>query len=269
MQCEGHNCNAGDEIWIEPCRPDLPEQQLFEWIPIPDDLFATSSFRVSRAATQEWGLLQSGWDHTADFSQRLCLERVGSRYYKLQYCEMGEYRQWFRGFDLEGPFELNSPPKDQPTRQSTSSSCLTMPHHPRHFEHIYHASCNEARGDSSSQWYAVYGKKNGSEPVFHPETYYRLGNKRTDPRCTEVTKCGMCQVSLTVQVSCLSFVYCIMTNKIFACQGHCENDKQCEGSLKCFERRSGNPTETPPGCYGRGVPRKYFLLEFAVAVSVL
>jgi hypothetical protein len=199
MQCEGYNCNVGDELWVEPCRADLPVEQLFEWLPIPGKMFATSSLRSrsSSSSVLEWGLLQSAWDHTAELSERLCFERVGSRYYKLQYCDIQEYRQWFRGFDREKPFELNAPPSGQPKITSTSSSCITMPHHPRNFEYLYHTSCSEAREHTSSLWRVVYGQKDGSEPVFDPESYYQLGKQRAEPfpPCTENTKCGMCEVS--------------------------------------------------------------------------
>ena len=35
MQCEGHRCNEGDILWVEPCRDDAPDTQLFQWLPLP------------------------------------------------------------------------------------------------------------------------------------------------------------------------------------------------------------------------------------------
>ena len=45
------------------------------------------------------------------------------------------------------------------------------------------------------------------------------------------------------------------------CQGDCDDDEDCNGSLKCFQRESSNREETPPGCYGDGVPSKFFTIE--------
>ena len=232
MQCEGFRCNQGDVLWMEPCRTDKVPMQLFEWIPVP-----TTALRTLRTSLK-FGQLrstQSSEDNT-DTSTYLCLDRMSGRQYTLQPCDETITRQWFSGFNPDNTFELHDPPSSTAvSRQGDlapeGSNCLTMPHHPRHFETIIHTACDEAEGYRTSLWEAVYSWKDSdlSDQEFDPQQYYRLGDRRSNPKCQQTTPCGMCQ-------------------------GHCVTDDDCEGSLKCVERGSWNPEEAPPGCFGTGMP---------------
>jgi len=46
---------------------------------------------------------------------------------------------------------------------------------------------------------------------------------------------------------------CTVTNQCAACQGDCDNDNQCKGYFKCFQRENG---EQVPGCR-KGGPKHY------------
>ncbi|CAB9516748.1 expressed unknown protein [Seminavis robusta] len=230
MQCEGYRCNVGDILWVEPCRFDKPPMQLFEWLPVPANVYPNPSLR----ATEVFGQLQSAeWDQ--DIKGYLCLEKVGDRRYTLQECSVQSYKQWFTGFDPNNAFELYNPPNNLPTTTVKKDHCLTMPHHPRQFEGIYHTDCEETRGDRTNRWIAVYEQntpqifRSELDTDFRPNRYYRIGERRSNPSCKDVTPCGLCQ-------------------------GHCYTDDDCEGSLKCFQRNRWNKWETPPGCFGDGVP---------------
>ena len=209
MQCEGFRWNRGDVLWIEPCRSDRPDEQLFRWQPV----------------TGRWGQLRTAF-------KNLCLERRGSRnVYKLEDCDSSNNLQWFQGLNPTKTFELYPRPIEQNGEEEEDSLCMNMDHHPRQFEEITHTSCSAARWDATSLWHT---RRNNDGDRFQPEKYYRIGAQRTDPfpPCSSTFKCGMCQ-------------------------GDCDSDSQCTGELRCFQRGSGNPTKTPPGCYGEGVPSKY------------
>ena len=210
MQCEGHICNVGDILWVEPCRDDAPPQQLFQYFPSRGD----------------WGQLQIQHEESGEW---LCLQRkLDTQNHTLQACNDDLPEQLYGGFQPSAPFELQAT-----TPEKVLDNCLTMPHHPRQFEEIIHASCRQSRKDRTSQWKALWPnvKKARAENSFNERSYYRLGPERTSPRCSEDRRCGMCQ-------------------------GHCESHDDCNGSLRCFQRGSSNPRETPPGCYGDGVSSK-------------
>jgi hypothetical protein len=229
MQCEGYRCNQGDVLWAEPCRPDQPPMQLFDWIPIEQFRGTTPSLRTT-TTTYVFGQIRSALSFPL-----LCLEHMESRHYTLQECNAENTGQWFSGFDPTIPFELHEPPSATAVSRGLDPDgrmCLTTPHHPRQFETIIHHSCDEAESVNTNLWEAIYDWKDSdiSGSTFDPERYYRLGDRRSNPKCQASTPCGLCQ-------------------------GHCISDDDCEGSLKCFERNRSNPEQTPPGCYGRGVPR--------------
>jgi hypothetical protein len=261
MQCEGLNCNWGDIVWVEVCRADRPIQQLFHWIPIPLSEIIAPAGALSVVSKQQqpqhqeprqqididstiWGQLQmqsTEWMHNGDGSWEevnvdLCMERNGTRRYYLEYCNVARRQQWFHGLTPHEPFELYAPPfitvSNQPPA-ARKDKCVKMHHHPRQYEEIMHDSCVDARTARTNMWQVVMQEDSvlpiDAEP-FNAQDYYVLREARRDPRCRPEAQCGMCQ-------------------------GHCINSDDCAGSLGCYERSSQNPEETPPGCYGAGVPR--------------
>ncbi|CAB9512780.1 expressed unknown protein [Seminavis robusta] len=317
MQCEGFYCNWGDIVWVEPCRPDRPPQQLFYWIPIPliyvggADAVVVDTSTIARQQPPEeedieeeeegtphyfpgqahgsrtWGQLQmrtkewwpTGFGDGSFYQVNvfLCLERWATRRYFLAYCSFERHQQWFHGMDPTQPFELYAPPLLDTTSNANdepeppvprTDKCVKMHHHPRKFEEIIHTTCEQAREVRTNMWETVMGASAQEEVVdttttttdtlmttlengtviesameqqpeeeesdnfetFDPQEYYRLGDARRDPRCRPDAQCGVCE-------------------------GHCRNNDECAGSLECFERDRNNPDETPPGCFGPGVPR--------------
>lgn len=187
MQCEGHQCNVGDILWVEPCRDDAPTQQLFQWLPLlPSVMQVARSFPVI-----EWGQLQMQTEEpSADW---LCLQRrLDTQNHTLQTCDESLPEQWYRGFNSTEPFEFeaNVPEKVLP-------NCLTMPHHPRAFEEIIHASCAQSRKDRTNQWKVLWPDIDNiardGEDAFNERQYYRIGKERRSPSCSETRRCGMCQ----------------------------------------------------------------------------
>ncbi|CAB9516450.1 expressed unknown protein [Seminavis robusta] len=219
MQCEGHICNEGDILWVEPCRDDVPTQQLFRWFP----LLSTTEVSISRSTPISWGQLQM----QKPSKEWLCLQRrLGTQNHTLQECDDTVGEQWYKGFHEEEPFEIMAS-----VPEKVQDQCLTMPHHARQFEEIVHASCSATRRDRTSKWEALWPDwEEAAKHDFNEKRYYRLGPERRSPRCSEDRRCGMCQ-------------------------GHCESSDECNGELRCFRRSSstGNRFETPPGCFGSGV----------------
>jgi len=49
---------------------------------------------------------------------------------------------------------------------------------------------------------------------------------------------------------------CTETDKCKRCEGDCDNDEQCEGTLICFQRGNGvRGQQAVPGCYGHDLSR--------------
>ena len=224
---------------------------------------------------------------TAYITYVYCLERIQGYKYQLRECNAGRQSQWFSGLpalsgELESEtFELHPSPKateeddiyapfTATQLDTTQNNCMVMHHHPRHYEEIKHTSCRDARDVDTSLWEVILqapfieedsalgsdnyefdetlirpSNNNNNDddddadvivvtpkehPSFEPQDYYRIGDTREDPRCAPDATCGMCQ-------------------------GHCRNDSDCAGSLKCFERTSSNALEAPPGCHGKGIAR--------------
>jgi hypothetical protein len=217
MQCEGLECNQGDVLWVEECRDDQPPQQLFNWHYVP-------------GSSMQWGQLQV---QTNTPGEVLCLARAGegSQSHYLQSCNYTDPEQWYNGITPETqekePFELIANTPDE-----VLSRCLTMAHHPRNFEEIYHTTCQQAKWDTTALWQVIWKEEGSEEKGFDEKDYYRLGRARSEPRCSSERTCGMCE-------------------------GKCDNDSECAGKLKCFERSGDTRRKTPPGCYGEGVTSKF------------
>lgn len=148
LQCEGRFCNRGDILWIEPCRDDLPDQQLFSWVPIPTATVAVLEPSESKTgqhlATTEWGQLRIRDVNEVEFlstsfiqPRYYCLERAEDlNLYTLQHCNATHPMQQFSGFDPNPgqPFELHPPPTAAESKNSSKEEkCLNMHHHPRHY----------------------------------------------------------------------------------------------------------------------------------------
>ena len=196
MQCEGHQCNVGDILWVEPCRDDAPIQQLFQWYP----LLSTMEVQVSGSQPQERGQLQMQTKDSTE-GETLCLQRrLGTQNHTLQPCDDSLEEQWYQGFDVSEPFELVAN-----TAEKVLPYCLTTPHHPRQFEEIIHSSCAQSRKDRTSQWKALWPDLEiAREKSFNERRYYRIGSERRSPSCSETRRCGMCQ-------------------------GDCDSDEDCNG----------------------------------------
>jgi hypothetical protein len=173
----------------------------------------------------DWGQLQ-----VPSSTDVLCLERQGqTQNHFLQPCNATYESQWYQGitpFTVEKePFELVPYTPDEVLRR-----CLTMAHHPRNFEEIYHTTCQQAHEDTSALWQLLW-KDVDNNKDFDEKEYYRLGRPRSEPKCSSERTCGMCE-------------------------GKCDDDSECAGNLKCFERSGDTRRKTPPGCYGEGVVSK-------------
>jgi len=158
MQCEGLHCEKGDILWMEPCRRDQPQEQLFYWAPaappestdglgteeeeegIPITSWSkqvTAPNTTVKEQVEEWGQLQMrilkqqqqpvSKEATAstssainnalvDYYTLLCLERVELNYYQLQYCDIDQPGQWFRGLQNTTAISLN--PNATPTHST-------------------------------------------------------------------------------------------------------------------------------------------------------
>ncbi|CAB9509200.1 FG-GAP repeat [Seminavis robusta] len=194
----------------------------------------------------------------ADLSKNLCLDRVHLNRYNLRTCDQS-VSQLFYGVPhkehLHHSFELR--PRQKYAIDRIDARCVNMHHHPRNYEEIINTSCELARHYHTSRWGIVLDDNNNDDDTngknfAHNQNknintflmgfdespleltgnpnLYTLLEPRRNPRCSIYTQCGVCQ-------------------------GHCQSDDDCVGSLKCFERSWPNPIEAPPGCQGEGVPR--------------
>lgn len=105
--------------------------------------------------------------------------------------------------------------------------CLEQHHDPKSKEIVYANDCYTARKDHTNFWIMINKQKgedkgtdgddDDDEPPPGSDTINNLGWEYCDSR--------LCK----------------------KCQGDCDGDSQCEGSLKCFRR---NRYERVPGCKG-------------------
>lgn len=224
----------------------------------------------------------------------LCYDRVDINRYRLSPCD-GSKSQLFQGLN-PNPTEDGRPtafelkPRDKYGVDRLEAKCLNMHHHPRNYEEIINTSCDLARTYYTAKWHVVMdserdftendnanlntflmsgktGAGDGSDlttlsditdeaalrvakntwsavQLSQPESLYTLLQPRRNPRCSKYSRCGICQ-------------------------GHCNADSDCVGSLKCFERTWTNPQETPPGCVGGGEPRKFYFSLITTVVLIV
>lgn len=108
------------------------------------------------------------------------------------------------------------------------NDCLEQHHDPKREEIVRANDCYEARKDHTNFWIMINkrtGQLNGGGGVDDDEGDQPPGSDT---------------------INYLASDYC-NTRRCRLCQGDCDNDGQCEGTLKCFQR-SGN--EPVPGCKG-------------------
>ena len=158
----------------------------------------------------------------------LCLDRVQSNVYQLQPCNGGDPRQVLIGFKRNSPFELM--PKGD------SSRCLNQHHHPKATEIVETTACRTARIWFTNQW-IVYHPSNGGAPS---------GGSNNDPPPPTTNPRGRRTLVRNPQ--------CNLRRPCEACQAHCENDRECKGSLQCMRRNGSNRNAIVPGCRGPFVP---------------
>jgi hypothetical protein len=149
----------------------------------------------------------------------LCFERISNNNYQLKTCSVS-IKQVLVGVNPNPaePFEL------YPFGEG-ENKCLNQHHHPKAFEVIHTTSCSLARLYHTNRWQVYWpaGTHDGTD----------YGNESTNlksrsPTCSSNKPCG-------------------------ECLGDCDNDSECEGNLKCYQRRRGASALDPiPGCSGSG-----------------
>ena len=144
--------------------------------------------------------------------QDLCFERTRVNAYQLKTCDSNT-NQIIVGFALDGRFELHP--------YGIEEKCLTQHHHPKSNEVIRAEFCESARSSKTSRWF-LYNTKTGSDSGGTGDS---SGTSEIRPRGRE---------------------YCD-DHKCDLCEGDCDNDSQCKGNLKCFQRK---PYDSVPGCSG-------------------
>ena len=116
-------------------------------------------------------------------------------------------------------FEPYQPFEIQPAHLNHVDDCLTQDHHPKPYEELRSKPCYVARRDRTSYW----------------EFYKRseTGMSTRNPPCSPNLPCD-------------------------TCQGDCDKDADCRGTLRCYQRWGQSGSQSIPGCSGVPVDqRKY------------
>ena len=142
----------------------------------------------------------------------LCWERTRVNAYQLRPCSTN-YTQILMGFSQSGRFELHPYGHDK-----TDPVCklLNQHHHPKDEEIVRAEFCDIARTYKTNRW-IVYEPETSSISSTFPPVIDSGSDACNNRDCT-------------------------------LCEGDCDSDSQCEGSLKCFKRNA--PYEPVPGCSG-------------------
>lgn len=129
-------------------------------------------------------------------------------------------------------FTENRPFELRPAHSSHSQNCLTQNHHPKPYEELISQPCYMAEEHTTSYWVV---DSTPSENALSLRV----------PTCSASLPCGLCE-------------------------GDCRDDSDCRGSLRCFQRGSGNSGQSVPGCSGTAItqckcePSHFMLLPGAV-----
>jgi hypothetical protein len=159
-------------------------------------------------------ILGSGGGQIQTASNKLCLDRTANNNFTLADCSLVD-TQIYTGVQTDGNrFEIA--PKGAP------DSCLNQPHHPKAGEIIQTTTCLIARYWYTNEWTAYHGGSNSN-----PYSASNLSTLRVRTNvCTANRPCDICQ-------------------------GDCQTDDHCKGTMLCFQRSS--QTQEVPGCFGKGI----------------
>ena len=143
----------------------------------------------------------------------LCWERTRVNAHQLKPCSTNT-TQIIIGFEPSGRFELHPYGYND---TDPVPKCLNQQHHPKDEEIVRAEFCSLSRHYKTSRWIV-----RSSAVVPYQSTFPEVEDKGAEG-CTSGNKCGLCE-------------------------GDCDEDDDCEGSLKCFQREEG--FLPVPGCKG-------------------
>ena len=162
-------------------------------------------------------------------NKNLCFEQVDTNRYKLKTCSSSS-KQVLVGFNSNRPFELYP-------RGSEDKKCFSNNwHHPKAGEEVETFSCELTRGWHTNRW-EVYWPSSGGGDAGSSGTTGGSGSSK----------------SLITAIR-----PCTSSNPCRECEGDCDSDSHCKGSLVCFQKTGYAKV---PGCGGRDSSRNDFCVD--------
>lgn len=196
LDCEGSECNHGDDIEIRTCERQGQRDQQFVYEPVSGS---------------------DGGRIKPYFNQDLCLVRLSSsQEFGLDWCEEDGYddKEIFLGFTFDSEFKL--------VPKTLRDNCLTQNHYPRNGERIYATDCDEACHDATCLWETIYiankSDENGNLPPIQDNG---------DGYCTEDEPCEQCSGDCDTDYECTGDLICCKRgryDKVPTCSGGEDND---------------------------------------------
>lgn len=165
----------------------------------------------------------------------LCLERVDTNDYRLKICSSSS-KQVLVGFSANKPFELYP-------RGFEGRKCFSNEHHPKASEEIFTYWCESTRASHTNRWEVYWPSSGGSSSGSGGSSGGgSSGSGGSSGGSSSLSNVGSCSSS----------------NPCGECEGDCDNDSHCKGSLVCFQK-SGDVAV--PGCRGRDSSRSDFCVD--------
>lgn len=266
MECEaGDSCEEGNKLWTKFC--DNSAGQKFVWVP-----------NLSQQYVGDGNSANTGQLKLAYFD--LCLERMSTNTFQMQKCDGDSPYQMLVGWHPTQPFELHPVEKIE--------KCINQHHHPRPEEEIANTACETARRHHTNLWKVYQNDNAGNEVVrMRPRECSRNapcgkceGDCDTSDDCEGDLICvqrsetdGQMPVPGCQGIPNTRADYCASPEDLFAppipnhglrireptctpfnscgqCEGDCDSDNDCKGSMKCFMRSKDNADEGVPNCEG-------------------
>jgi hypothetical protein len=266
LDCNGHDCNLDDIISTQDCAET--SMQEFVWIP-QGNADGRGSLKVA--------------------NKDLCFERYSNQEYRLRPCS-GKDRQMYLGFTYEGPFELyplfypdrcisqHHDPK--PDEEIYGVTCVDARRDYTNRWEVWWAK--QAPSDLVDENFPELASEGISCTPGNPCALCE-GDCDIDADCGDGLACfqrvstenpwgripgcagdGRKNVDYCYNPEAPSrdgellklitlYEDCTSDNPCDKCYGDCDNEDQCVGNLKCYQRRNyDNEWEGVPGCYSSG-----------------